>query len=36
MLRLNIIDSELELVPEKLCDDFQIRKMAKTRDKKPE
>ncbi len=35
MLQLNIIDSELELVPETLLDDFQIRKIAKTREKRP-
>jgi rRNA small subunit pseudouridine methyltransferase Nep1 len=36
MLQLNIIDSELELVPEKMCDDYQIRKIANTRNKRPE
>ena len=35
MLQLNIIDSELELVPETLLDDFQIKKIAKTREKRP-
>ncbi len=36
MLQLNIIDSELELVPEEMCDDYQIRKIANTRNKRPE
>ncbi len=36
MLQLNIIDSELELVPEEMCNDYQIRKIANTRNKKPE
>ena len=33
MLNLNLIDSELELVPEKMWDDYQIRKIAKNNGK---
>ncbi len=33
MLKLNLIDSELELIPEKMWDDYQIRKIAKSNGK---
>ena len=36
MLYLNIIDSELELIPTELFDDFAIRKLAKTKNKNVE
>jgi rRNA small subunit pseudouridine methyltransferase Nep1 len=36
MLKLNIIDSELELIPEEMINDYQIRKIAKSREKRPE